>query len=253
MRILRAYQTIFVMIAVTGVARAQQVASKDLLGPPALLAPTQREEQPEVPKSCSRMGRGYADGVTLGEDKTPRTIKVDLLKMSRTKLALGSEIVATAKLQNAGEKSIQIPWSTDFRTTMDGQNPDNRLWEFGEFRMSVRDRQNPAYYDQLVTTSQPLYASKFIAGSYLTLKPGEWITARITFKIAVQNPKFEKLSVGAAELAMEWFQTVRTRSAKDCGVTLGYFPYDHPFKSLNRRVIAKVEIAPRKVVPRLVE
>lgn len=142
---------------------------------------------------------------------------------------MGSEIIATAKLQNLGSKPIQIPWSTDFRTTMEGQDPNNRSWEFGEFRMSLRDKQNSDYYDRFVTTSQPLYASKSVPGSYLTLKPGEWITARISFKIGVQNPKFEEVSVGTAALAMEWFQTVRTRVVKNCGVTLGYFPYDDPF------------------------
>jgi hypothetical protein len=125
---------------------------------------------------------------------------------------------------------------------MDGQDPDNRSWEFGEFRMSIRDKQNTHYYDRLVTTSQPLYASQFVPGSNLTLKPGEWITARISFRIEVQNPTFEEVNVGTAALAMEWFQTVRTRVVKDCGVTLGYFPYDDPFESRNRTVIAKVQI-----------
>jgi hypothetical protein len=235
----------FLVMAVTIVVHAQQVASKDLLRPPAALAataPHQVDEKPESSKGCSKMGGGIADGVTLGEDKLPRKISIDLVKISSTKLAIGSEIVATAKLQNVGEKSVQIPWSTDFRTTMDGQDPDNRFWEFGEFRMSIRDTRNPNYYDRLVTTSQPLYASKFVADSNLTLKPGEWITAQISFKVEVQNPKFEELNVGTADLAMEWFQTVRTRSVKDCGVTLGYFPYDDPFDSLNRKVVARVQI-----------
>jgi len=232
-------------MAVTVVVRAQQVASKDLVRPPVALTdtlPAQVDEKPEFPHGCSKMGVGYADGVTLGEDKVPRKISVGLVKISSTKLAIGNEIVATAKLQNVGEKSVQIPWSTDFRTAMDGQDHDNRLWEFGEFRMSLRDTRNPNYYDRLVTTSLPLYASKFVAGSNLTLKPGEWITAQISFRIEVQNSKFEEVNVGMADLAMEWFQTVRTRVVKNCGVTLGYFPYDDPFESLNRKVVAKVQI-----------
>jgi hypothetical protein len=125
---------------------------------------------------------------------------------------------------------------------MDGQDPDDRFWEFGEFRMSIRDKRNPNYYDRLVTTSLPLYASKFVGESNLTLKPGEWITAQISFRIQVQNPKFEELNVGKTDLAMEWFQTVRTRSVKDCAVTLGYYPYDSPFDSRNRKVVARVQI-----------
>ena len=133
---------------------------------------------------------------------------------------------------------------------MDGQDPDNRFWEFGEFRMSLRDKRNPNYYDRLVTTSQPLYASKFVADSNLTLKPGEWITAQISFRIEVQNPEFKEVNVGTADLAMEWFQTVRTRSVRDCGVTLGYFPYDDLFDSLNRKVVARVQIERPRVTTR---
>jgi hypothetical protein len=235
----------FLVMAVTVVVHAQQVASKDLLRPPVALAATTRaqvDEKPESPKGCSKMSGGIADGVTLGEDKKPRKISIDLVKISSTKFAIGSEIVAIAKLQNVGEKPVQIPWSTDFRTTMDGQDPDNRFWEFGQFQMSLRHTRNPNYYDRLVTTSQPLYGSKFVADSNLTLKPGEWITAQISFRIQVQNPKFEELNVRQADLAMEWFQTVRTRSVKDCGVTLGYYPYDDPFDSLNRKVVARVQI-----------
>jgi len=220
-------------------AHSQQTASKDLLRPAVVDSAAQTEETHEYPNGCSKMGTGgIVNGVTLANDKVPRQIRVDLVEINKTKLAIGSEVVATAKLQNLGRKSIQIPWSTDFRTTVDGQNPDERSWEFAEFRMSLRDRKNPRYFDQLVTTSQPLYASRFVAGSYLILKPGEWITARISFRIQVQRPEFEELNVGKADLAMEWFQTGRTRVVKNCGVTLGYYPYDAPHGSLNRRVVS---------------
>ena len=241
----RIAQTSFLAFTVPISIYSQQIASKDLLRPTVVdSTPTQIEESHEYPDECSKkVGEGgFRDGVTLPEDKVPRQISVRLVEINGTKLAMGSEVVATAKLQNLGRKSIQIPWSTDFRTTMNGQNPDVRSWEFAEFRMSLRYRKNPHYFDQLVTTSQPLYASRFVAGSYLTLKPGEWITARISFRIRVQSPKFEELNIGTTDLALEWFQTGRTRVMKDCGVTLGYFPYDDPFESLNRRVVARVQI-----------
>jgi hypothetical protein len=245
MKILQISEATLLLITSTISVRAQEIASKDLLLPPAVFsatAPIQPNEKPEHPNGCAKMGVGYVDGVSLEEDKIPRKLGVELVKISSKKLAIGSEIIATAKLQNTGSKSVQIPWSTDFRTTMDGQAPDNRSWEFGEFRMSLRDKQNSDYYAPLVTTSQPLFASKFVSGSTLKLNPGEWVTARISFRIEVQNPSFEKLNVGTAALAMEWFQTVRTRVVKDCGVTLGYFPYDDPFQSLNRKVVAEVQI-----------
>jgi len=59
MRILRISQTIFLVMAVTVVVRAQQVASKDLLRPPVALTATaqaQVVEKPEFPNGCSKMG-----------------------------------------------------------------------------------------------------------------------------------------------------------------------------------------------------
>jgi hypothetical protein len=108
---------------------------------------TRAEERAEHPNGCPTMGVGFADGVTLNEDKVPRKIRVDLVEINRTRLVMGTEVTATAKLQNVGRKPIQIPWSTDVRTTMNGQNPDERYWEFGEFRMSVRDKHNKHYFD----------------------------------------------------------------------------------------------------------
>ena len=241
---LRVFQAIFLVLGSTLIVHAQQIASRDLLRSTVTADTTsaQTPDESENANGCSKMGVGFADGVTLGEDKKPRKLGVGLVEISTTKLTLGSEITATVKLQNLGDKSVQIPWSTDFRTTVDGQDPDDRSWEFAEFRMSIRDRQNPDYYDRLVTTSQPLYASKFVPASYLTLKPGEWITARISFMVAVRNPTFEKLNIGTNTLAMEWFQTGRTRRVKDCAVMLGYYPYDDPFSSLNRSEIAQVQI-----------
>jgi len=243
MTIPRVSQITLLVLAPTIMAHAQ-VASKDLLRLPAAFTartPAETEQKMDQANGCPNKS-GFRDGVTLDPDKKPRKLKVELVKISSKKLPMDSEIIATAKLQNIGRKSIRIPWNTDFQTTKDGQIPEDRSWEFAEFRVSIRDRENSEYFDQLVTTSQPLYGSEFVAGSYLTLRPGEWITARISFRVALRRPQFEKLSTGTADLAMEWFQTARTHVEKDCGVTFGYFPYDNPFKSLNRRVVAKVQI-----------
>ena len=246
MKIQRISQAIFLLTTLTISARAQEIASKDLLRTAtasSAMSPIQIEEKPENPNGCRKMGAGgYVDGVTLDEDKKPRKLRVELVEISTRKLTIGSEIIATAKLQNVGGKSVRIPWSTDFRTTMNGQDPDSRSWEVAEFRMSIRDQQNPKYYDKLVTTSSPLYASRFVPDSYLRIEPGQWVTARISFMVVVQNPEFEKLNVGTNTLAMEWFQTARSRVVKDCSVTLGYFPYDDPFESVNRSEVAEVQV-----------
>jgi hypothetical protein len=124
MKIHRIAKVIFLLTTLTFSVRAQEIASKDLLRPPVVSSPMpsiQTEEKPEYPKGCSDMGVIYANGVTLDEDKKPRKLGVELVKISTKKLARGSEIIATAKLQNIGSKSVQIPWSTDFRTTMEGR------------------------------------------------------------------------------------------------------------------------------------
>lgn len=191
------------------------------------------------------MGGGFVDGVTLTKDKKPRQIKVEMLGISDTKLILGTEIVATVKLQNAGHNPIQIPWSADFQTTLDGQEPNNRTWEFGQFQIALRNKDNR--YNNLMNTSQPLYGSTFVPGSMLTIKPGEWITAQISFRVTAEDPRYEKITEGPADLTVEWFQTVRTRVVKDCGVWLGYFPYDSFYQHVNRTVVREVEIkAPAK-------
>src|SRR5262245_41239976 len=122
--ILRVFQTVFLLLGFATMALAQQVASKDLLRSSAAAAVTtsaQTSEESNHANGCSNMGVGFADGVTLDEDKKPRKLGVGLVEISARKLTLGTEITATAKLQNIGVKSVQIPWSTDFRTTMDGQ------------------------------------------------------------------------------------------------------------------------------------
>jgi len=234
---------IFLILLAPISAEAQQVASKDLLRPSTIVAaPTQKEEKPQNPNGCVSTGLIIADGVTMAKDERPRQIKVELVSISDTNLIEGSEVVATIMLQNAGSNPIQIPWSTDFQTTLDGQDPDSRTWEFGQFRIAVRNKKNQ--YDSLTNTSQPLYGSRFVPGSMLTIRPKEWIAAQISFRVAVEDPRYEAITEGPAELAVEWIQTVRTRVVKDCAVRQGYFPCDGFDQHENRVVVRKVEIKP---------
>jgi hypothetical protein len=240
---LRVFRTVSLTLLMATSAEAQQVASKDLLRPSTVVAaPTQKAEKPEYPKGCEKMGLGFADGLTMAKNNIPRQIKLELVSISDADLVIGSEIVATVKLQNADSNPIQIPWSTDFRTTQDGQDPDNRTWEFGQFEIALRNKKNQ--YAELINTSQPLYGSVYVPDSMLTIKPGEWITAQISIRVAEVHPAYEQITEGPADLALGWFQTVRTRVIKDCGVTLGYFPYDSFYQYENRAVVRKVEIKP---------
>ncbi len=238
---LRLFQTTAFFLLIPISAEAQEIASKDLVRTsPIVEEPSRAANKSEYPNGCEKMGVGFADGMAFAESKKPRQISVELVTLSNTNLILGSEIVATVKLRNAGSDSIQIPWSTDFRTTQDGQDTNNRTWEFGQFRIAVRNKKDE--YDELINTSQPLYGSKFVPDSFLTIKPGEWIKAKISFRVAAQHPAYETINEGPADLALEWFQTVRTYVVKGCGVTLGYYPYDGFYAHHSRTIVRKVEI-----------
>jgi hypothetical protein len=237
MRIPRVVQIILLMLLMAISAEAQETASKDLRHLSARAA-TPPDQAPENPKGCKTMGVGYADGATL----LKRQIRLQLVTISDQNLILGNEIVATVKLQNGGDGSVEIPWSTDFRTTKDGQDASNRQWESGEFRIAVRYGKNQ--YCDLTNTSQLLYGSKFVPGSILTIRPGEWITAQISFRVQAEQPAYERIEEGPAELAVEWVQTARTYVVKDCGLTLGFFPYDGFYDHRNRVVVRRVEITP---------
>lgn len=219
--------------------RSQEVAFKDLLHPSTVDAVSaETGANTETPKGCEKVSGGFVDGVTLSEG--PREIKVGLASLSDAMLIIGNEVSATVKLQNAGGNSITIPWSTDYRTTQNGQDPANRTWEFGQFQMTLRKGKNQ--YTDLINTSQPLYGSKFLPGSTLTIKPGEWITARIGFRVAEEHPKYERIEEGPADLAVEWFQTVRTHVFKGCVVYHGFFPYDGFHEHKSRVTVQRVEV-----------
>jgi hypothetical protein len=70
MGIRRIFQTTILTFTFTISVHAQHIASKDLLRPPvAVTAPDQAEEKPEYPNGCSKMGVGFADGLTLAEEQ----------------------------------------------------------------------------------------------------------------------------------------------------------------------------------------
>jgi hypothetical protein len=223
------------------IASAQEVGSKDLsssAAPPCTAVTPQKER--ETPKGCDHMGVGFVDGWSLAKDKVPRKIKVELLDISTAILRENQELMATVKLRNAGSTPIVLPWSTDFRTSIDGQELDNREWEIGWFEWSLKTKGDR--HDDLRGTSQQLYSSPVIPGSTITVQPGEWIRAQVSFKVAVRDPRYESLPSGPAELTLEWRQTVRSRHTKGCAVMLGYFPYDSFYGHEGRVTVKKVTV-----------
>jgi hypothetical protein len=58
---LRVFRTVSLTLLMATSAEAQQVASKDLLRPSTAVAvSTQKDQKPEYPKGCEKMGVGFA-------------------------------------------------------------------------------------------------------------------------------------------------------------------------------------------------
>jgi len=221
-------------------AHAQEIASADPTHPPAATSDTSaNQEKNELPNGCKSMAVGYADGTTVQGGREPKKISVELTKISDTTLIFGAGVNATVKLQNLGSESIQIPWSTDIRTARDKQEPNNRTWELGRFQIKLVDQSNRSV--ELKTTSGSLFSSTAIPGSILTLKPGEWVTAQISFKVEEQNPAYQRLVQGSFGLIVEWFQTGRSEKVQECNRILGFFPYGDSYLQNNPPVAVKVE------------
>ena len=201
--------------------------------------PTKTVESDENPGGCEKdkMSVGFADGIILSDDKEPRPIRVAFTYLSSLNLKAGSEIEATVQLLNTGKKEIQIPWNTEWETTSFGQDMNDRTWQVGEFRVKLSGKQHNSELEGL---SKILYASTFVPGSSLILKPGQWISAQINFKVDVARPAYMEMDEGEAELSVEWFQTNRSRTEKDCSVMLGYYPFRGFYEQENPSV--KVQI-----------
>lgn len=221
----RVCEIAFLALVPAASSHAQQIASTDLAHQAVTVVdPHQERNEDEFPTSCGKPGVGFADGVVLTDDRKPRKIEVELVTTSNTRLLIGTNVEATIRLKNVGAEPIQIPWSTDFHTTENGQDPKTRSWDVGWFQPKLKSTE-PNNNAELKSMSQNLFASKLVSGSSLTIRSGEWITAQISFKVEAQNPTFEQVKQGTAELSVEWSQTARTRRVAGCGVTLGYFTY----------------------------
>jgi hypothetical protein len=240
MLIVKVCETAFAVLVLAISNHAQQIASVDLAHPPVALAdPHPMQQKDEFPESCGKPGVGFADGVAVTDDHEPRKIDVEFSSVSDTRLVIGRNVEGTIKLKNVGTRPIEIPWSTDFRTTQNGQDPNFRSWEIGMFRLQLKSAKNGDA--ELKNTSQVLFSAKLVSGSTLTVRPGEWITAQISFKVEPQEGSYEHLTQGQFELSAEWYQTARARRIKDCGLMLGYYSYGGYYQQSSRRIPVTVE------------
>jgi hypothetical protein len=200
----------FLLLAVS--TSGQQVASVDLTRPAPVAEIPKSAQDPESVGGCEKTSLGtIADGFTQSDDEQPRPIRVTITNLSTLKLSMGSEVEASIQLLNSGKKAIQIPWNPYWETTITGQDLNERTWMVGEFLVELKGKQHSA---ELRGLSQILFASKFVPGSSLTLKRGEWISARINFIVEVAKPAYMEIDEGDAELSVGWFQTTRSRVEK---------------------------------------
>lgn len=166
-----------------------------------------------------------ADGGVKPPDNQPRTMSLEIVKLSSQTLEVGGYGRAEVRLKNVGENAISIPWSTDSGLIRKAPNPDVLRWEQANLGIVLLDKKNSRI--ALKTADWPLYGSKFVSGSQLTLKPGEWITAFLDFKVEdlyhiVTAPEFP---LGESRILLEWGQASRAWGRENCGWNRAWFDY----------------------------
>src|ERR1700730_12857651 len=217
---------------------AQEVGSVDLrpsAGPTKTPADEKKEkesataqekgEEKKLQGGCEKLLPGtIADGIVEPDDKQPRPIFVEVARVSEQEPAEGSELDAEVRLQNTGTRTIEIPWSRDPKVIEIGQGSNGYQWQGGYFEVFFRAG-NPNGV-MLKSLSLDLYGTRFRPGSLLTLQPGQWITAKIRFRLEAEYLyKAGEFQGQKAELFVRWEQVNRVISIKDCKKWDSFFRY----------------------------
>jgi hypothetical protein len=221
-------------------AQAQQVGSIDLTQTPQPAKSTEKQEKTNLPEGCKTLsGGGIADGYVIPEDHQLREIEVSMISVSKTKPTEGSELQAEVQLRNIGKQSIQIPWSKDPRVKNEGQDPNHFNWEGATFRVLLSKHGGNGVL--LKSSSEWVYGSKFSTGSLLTLRPGEWITASVKFKLeAMYLYDPGEFGVGKSQFLAEWEQVSRSWGVRGCGLWNGYYQYGDFYKQTKLPVTVQI-------------
>jgi len=189
------------------------------------LPPAAEQKIAQLPAGCTQATGVMADGGVKPPDNQPRTMSLEIVKLSSQTLEVGGYGRAEVRLKNVGENAISIPWSTDSGLIRKAPNPDVLRWEQANLGIVLLDKKNSRI--ALKTADWPLYGSKFVSGSQLTLKPGEWITAFLDFKVEdlyhiVTAPEFP---LGESRILLEWGQASRAWGRENCGWNRAWFDY----------------------------
>ena len=213
----------------TRAAFPQQVGVVDLTQLDTAHAVAQPKSD-ELPEGCTQVSRGIiADGVVTA-DGQPRRISLEIVKLSSDTFEFGGEGRAEIRLKNVGETPIQIPWSKDWGIMRKAPSPDHLEWEQGNFGIVLRDKQNHTI--ALKSAERWLFGSRFVTDSQMTIKPGEWVTALLSFKLQdmYHRDGAAEFPIGDGKLFAEWQQARREWTLKECAWNSGYFEYDGYYK-----------------------
>lgn len=223
-----AQSVVYLSILATS-TRAQQIASVDLSHPKATSESAQKQTKTALPKGCEKLLPGLLfDGVVMPPNHERREIVVQIVKLNNENPILGSEVQGEVHLRNSGKYSIKIPWSTNPNIIEKGQNPNSLSWEEGGFNIVLKRN------GELENQNQSLYGSRFSPGSELTIQPGEWVTATLKFKLALQYElPGRSIRRGERELLVEWEQGGGSKGIRNCTVASGWFQYRDYYRQQN--------------------
>jgi hypothetical protein len=197
---------------------AQQVGSIDLTQPPI-------HTNGSLPPGCEKLtGGSVGDGWPRPEEVHTRTISVEIMELSDQTPSEGSELIATVLLRNIGSTTFEIPWSQSLSGTDGGEDPKRRSWHAGFFAVYLqRPGENQLPLDSL---GRGLIGSKSSPGTLLTIRPGEWITAKIRIELESRTAvPGRELRKGTADLFVEWQEDEVLETigpGPDCSVGMGY-------------------------------
>jgi hypothetical protein len=238
----RAAQFVVSFCMLAAPVQGQQVATVDLTHPSAPTTPTRKQAQT---KGCEGLRpRAIGDGFIEPPDQEPRGIGVEMIGISNQAPSVGSVVQGEARVRNSGVHPIQIPWSADPNVISKGQNARDLKtgeagvdWEEGSFNVLLRGS------GLLKNLTQPLFGSKSVARSQITIGPGEWVTVKISFKIELEYPIPERsIKKGQGQLVVEWEQTAISGTIDKNGCILGsaFFRYSHYYEQQNPAIPIKL-------------
>lgn len=226
-----------IVCLLAGSAFAQNVGSIDLSRP---IAAPKHTDTEKLPNGCKKLSSGMiADGLPSGEGDVPRKIAVGVIGIRNPAPAIGSEVVAEIRLRNSDSRPITIPWSTDFDRIRKTEHPDALKWDQATFDFTLRDKRGK--HIALKGLTGFLVGSESVAGSELTLKPGDSITVTVKFAVeeAFPIPPLQ-LKPGEWQLSATWDQTGRSWGVRNCEVSNLYVHYEQFYEQQSTGVPIQV-------------